>query len=310
MKPSVWNDPALRLPIGLAVSWVYLGPVCATFLQAMPAAAAPSAASASPGAAGTRYAPTAVSSPQRPPGMPGKAGPTATPEAPSAGLSSRVLEQAANLHGAIALRDWAAAAESAQALRRTLGEWIDDSPEALPMRGQLLNQLAAVPRLEQSIQNRQLRNANEEAYSLMQALLALGELTPGTTGGGGGSVAVSPGGKAEQQLRQGYRAVMLAHASLLKGDTRSAQAQLEQVRRALNAALEAKPGAVFTKRLEDLNQRRWRVLANIDNLNEARRHSRELARAYARAIHAVGNYAASQEIRPSPPARERTRSRG
>jgi hypothetical protein len=272
------------------------------------AAAAPTPAVATSTPAGTRYAPSERSSEQRPPGMPATTVKTAPSEVSAPTFSGRVLGHAADLHGAIALQDWSGAAESAQALRQTLGQWIDGSPDSLPLRGQLLAQLASVPRVEQSIQNRQLRPANEEAYSLMQALLALGDIAPGTTGGGGG-LASSVTGQAEQHLRKGYRAVVLSHAALVRGDIGTAQSQLELVRQALQSALGSKPGAVFTKRLEELNQRRWRVIASLQNVSEARQRSRELTAAYARAIHAVGNYAASQEARPSPPPRTRSRGR-
>jgi len=267
---------------------------------------APTVPTSTPG--GSRYAPSQSLSESRPPGMPATDSKTAAPEVSSAGFSGRVLGHAADLHGAIALQDWPGAAKSAQALRQALGQWIDGSPDSLPLRGQLLAQLASVPRVEQSIQSRQLRSANEAAFSLMQALLALGDIAPGTMGGGGG-LASSLTGQAEQHLRQGYRAVMLSHAALMRGDVRAAQSQLELVRLALTAALGAKPGTVFTKRLEELNQRRWRVVAGLQNIKEARENSRELATAYARAIHAVGSYAASRENRPSPPPRTRSRGR-
>ncbi|MEB3285597.1 MAG: hypothetical protein VKN33_09955 [Candidatus Sericytochromatia bacterium] len=255
----------------------------------------------------SRYAPGGTSPRPVPPGMPKTELPR-PPAAPQQEFTARALGQAATLHGAIALEDWGIAVEAAQGLRRTLGEWVDTAPETLPIRGRLLKEMVRVPQVEQSIQRRELRKANEDAFSLMTNLLALGELAPGPLGGGGGTGG-STAGRAEDHLRQGYRAVMMAHAALLRGDARAAQTQLESVRRFLNAALAARPGKIFARRLEDLNQTRWRVVANVGNLSEARKHSKELALAYARAIHAVGNYAASKTKPPTTLERDKQKNK-
>ncbi len=201
---------------------------------------------------------------------------------------------AAALHGAIAVRDWEAAQRENLALRDVLARMREPDLRAPALAERVARLQRLTPLVSGAIARRDAFRANDTAYRLVYGLVDAITLQAATRGGGGGApapaapVVVPP---PVDHLRQGYPEVMKAHAALLRGEPTEAKAHLDAVREQLQAALKAKPGAIFARRLDGLNKARWRVVAALGDPARSQRLSIALTRAYAEAVHAVGQYA-------------------
>ena len=218
-------------------------------------------------------------------------------------LIEEAAASAAALHATIAVQDWALAGPQAIAVRDALARLAEPGLRAPALREEAARLQRLTPLLEQAIARRDAYRANDAAYRTVYGLLdaITDQASARPTGGGGGAAAapVTPASApdvppAVAELRAGYPAAMRAHAALLRGEPARAKAQLDAVRDHLQAALQRQPGAVFGKRLDNLNKARWRVVAALADPLRAQRMSVQLTRAYAEAVHAVGLAATQQ----------------
>lgn len=262
-----------------------------------PAAVTP----AQPASGASAGAPTAVTTSS--PGATSQAGATSSAAAAATGeqgadavekIMAEGAAVAATLHGAIAVHDWEAARREQVALRDVLARMREPDLGAPTLAARVARLQAITPQVEGAITRRDTLRANDAAYRLVYGMVDAITAQAATRGGGGGAPApavpaVIP--PPVEHLRQGYPEVMKAHAALLSGEPAEAKAHLDGVREHLQAALKGKPGAVFARRLDNLNKARWRVVAALGDQAKAQRLSIALTRAYAEAVHAVGQYA-------------------
>ena len=267
---------------------------------AQPQPAAPARPAAAPALAPPRAAATTRPAAQAPaPASVPAAGaaPAGQGDDPVAKILAEGAATAALLHGAIAVRDWEAARREHIALQDVLARMREPDLRAPALSARVLQLQLLTPLVDGAITRQDMLRANDAAYRLVYGLVDAITAQPAPRGGGGGAQAqqapaatVPP---AVDHLRQGYPEVMQAHAALLRGEPTEARLHLDAVREHLQTALKAQPGAVFGRRLDDLNKRRWRVVAALGNPARARQLSVALTRAYAEAVHAVGQYAST-----------------
>lgn len=234
----------------------------------------------------------------------------ATPAVAPTGVSvlmEDATSAAATLHATIAVQDWALARTQAVTVRDQLARLAEPDLRSPGLRDRIVRLQKLGPAIDLAITRRDAFRANDAAYRTVYGLLdaiTFQAAASRPAGGGGGMSAPAPLTPAAApdvppavaELRAGYPAAMKAHAALLRGEPEAAKAQLDAVREHLQTALKLQPGAVFGRRLDDLNKRRWRVIAALANPTRSQRMSVQLTRAYAEAVHAVGQVASAGTV--------------
>lgn len=279
------REPLLSRPIVLRLALAAAVLALPTWALATSAAPVPVTQPVAPAKAGAG-APAGASQPTNARPAPAQPAHAAAAAQPSEGLGVAYAHAVA-LQGAIVLRDWVEAARHLAALKSARTA----EPTSRAQQQQLAAVTPLIDGLDMSIHARNARRANEQAYHLASTLMIAMNLGAESAGGGGGftppAVPTHPYA-ALQHLRLASDAAAQSQVRLLAHDTAGAKRELDQVRDHLHNAYMQTHSRALRGAIADLDRRRWRVVASLNNPPRAYAYGAVLSRGMLHTMRLVG----------------------